>query len=286
MDMLKLYVICLCSILVLLAVPAGSIEIPTEVTISIEASLSEALASSVLSYYQEKPFKTFSLTVFRAAFSTTPAADFGINTLYMAMIAEIAYMFGSLLGYKGSFGWRLGGAYLPPIAFYMATDILTMDASRALSAAQLGVVLAPIVLAVTYHWSTDQEGFGRNRENADFVIAQTLGSYYGMAITGIGLMSLSRPPLTGVERFVGATVLGASGGFSAYGIGGLRGNGDSLLRSTLLSGFAPSAIGATAGALLNRSREGGSHWLAGYYWRTLIFTDVVALIGYRIFGPE
>lgn len=83
--MLKLYVICLCSILVLLAVPAGSIEIPTEV------SLSEALTSSVLSYYQEKPFKTFSLTAFRADFSTTPAADFGINTLYMAMIAESTY---------------------------------------------------------------------------------------------------------------------------------------------------------------------------------------------------
>jgi hypothetical protein len=87
--------------------------------------------------------------------------------------------------------------------------------------------------------------------------------------TGIGLKSLSRPPLTGVERFVGATVLGASGGFSAYGIGELRGNGDTSLRSTLLSEFAPSAIGATAGVLLNRSREGGSHWLAGYYWGTL-----------------
>ncbi len=291
MNTKKSVVIYVFSIFVLFVASVHSIEIATEVAAPAEAVLSETLTSGVLSYYGGKPFRTLSLTAFRSAFWTTPAEDFGINALYMGMIAESTYLFGSLLGHKGSLGWTLGGAYLPLLAFYIATDILTMDSSKASSAAQLGVALTPIAAAAAYHWSTSVEGFGKNRENADFIAAQILGSYYGMAIANIGLESLSiglRDKLSGRGglRFLSTTSLGISGGLSAYGIGELRGSGNGSLQGTLLSGFATSAIGATAGALINKSRTGGSHWLDGYHWGTIIFSDTAAPIGYRLFQPE
>jgi len=284
----------LLSISVLFTAPAHSIEVATEVATPVEAVLSETLTSGVLSYYEGKPFRTLSLTAFRSAFGATPAYAFGINVLYMGMIAESTYLFGSLLGHKGSLGWALGGAYLPPLAFYIVTDILTMErkysSSKALSAARLGIAFAPITSAAAYHCSTSLEGFGKNRENADFVAAQILGSYYGMAIANIGLESLSiglrnTPSGRGGLRFLSATSLGISGGLSAYGIGELRGSGNGSLHSTLLLGVAASAIGATVGALMNKGETGGSHWLDGYHWSTVIFSDTVAPIGYGLFQP-
>jgi len=298
MNIQKSVIIYVSLIFVLFVASAHSIEIATEVAAPVEAVLSETLASGVLSCYEGKPFRTLSLTAFRSAFWATPAEDFGINALYMGMLAENTYLFGSLLGHKGSLGWALGGAYLPPLAFYIATDILTMDRSKASSAAQLGIALAPITSAAAYHWSTSFEGFGRNRENADFMTAQILGSYYGMAIANIGLEYLSiglrdKPVPDGGRlrwhsgwHFLSTTSLGISGGLSAYGIGELRGSGNGSLQGTLLSGFAASAIGATVGALVNKSETGGSHWLYGYNVGTIIFSDTAAPIGYRLFQPE
>ena len=292
MNTQKLVVIFPFLIFILFVYSAHSVEIAPEVAAPVEAVLSETLTSGVLSYYEGKPFRTLSLTAFRSAFWATPAADFGINALYMGMLAENTYLFGSLLGHKGSLGWTLGGTYLPPLALYIATDILTMDSAKAASAAKLGVAFAPISSAVTYHWSTSREGFGENRENADFTTAQILGSYYGMAIANIGLESLSiglrnTPSDRGVLRFLSTTCLGVSGGLSAYGIGELRGSGNGSLPGTLLSGFAASAIGATAGALVNGTEATGSSlWLNGYQAGTIIFSDTAAPIGYRLFQPE
>lgn len=267
-------------VLIFFATSAHSAEVVSGFAIPAEVILSEALTSSVLSYYKEDPFETFSYAAFQSAFEATPSRDFGLNSLYMGMIAESTYLFGSLLGHKGSLGVALAGAYLPPIAFYIVADMVTLSHSKAASAAQFGVAFAPISSALAYHWSKSLEGFRENRENADFVTAQIAGSYYGMAIANIGLKQFSLG-LGSDRRFLSATSFGVIGGLSAYGIGELRGSGDGSLGGTLLSGFAPAAVAATAGALI-----GGSYWLDGYYWGTITSCDTAAPIGYGLFQSE
>ena len=280
---------CSCLVLILLiftlcAPPAYSTEVVAGIAVPAGAVLSDLLTSSVLSYYSQRPFETLSLAAFQSAFEATPSRDFGLNFTYMGVLAESTYLFGSLLGHKGSLGLALAGSYLPPIAFFIATDMVTMDSRKAASAAKFGVAFSPISSALAYHWSKSLDGFDENRENADFVIAQIAGSYYGMAIGNIGLKQLSLG-LGSKRRFLSATSLGVIGGLCAYGIGELRGSDDGPLSGTLLSGFAPSMIGATAGALINDRKTGGSHWMGGYYWSTVILCDTAAPAGYGLFQP-
>lgn len=268
-----------------------SLEVPTVSAVPVEMVLSEFLTSGVLSYYKGDPFKTFSAAAFKSILDDSSAQGFGINALYMGMIAESTYLFGSLLGHEGLFGATLGGAYLPPIALYTLTEIFTMDTSKASAAARLGVALTPLTSALAFHWSESFEGFERNTDNPDSVIAQILGSYYGTAGTNIilesssiGVRNMARN--NDFSRLFSTTCLGISSGLYAYGIGELRGSGHGSLHSTLLSAFTASMVGATAGAHISKSKNDSSYWLDGYQWGTIIFSDTTAPIGYLLFQPD
>ena len=152
------------SILILFAASARAEEVVSGIAVPAEVILSEALTSSVLSYYGKDHFQAFGYTAFKSAFEATPSRDFGLNSIYLGMLAESTYLFGSLLGHKGSLGMALAGAYLPPVAFYIVTDMVTLNHSKAAAAAQFGVAFAPISSALAYHWSKSLDGFGEYRQ--------------------------------------------------------------------------------------------------------------------------